>query len=626
METMKNNQWKRLPIVMMLVFALCVTTVMMLGFPVAASTTADDNSIAADTAVSIDLSTLPGGTDDTTGNGWSYANGTLTLEEGYTFTLTGTGPSTIINYGILSADCDVKEAAITNYGTVLGGSYSMTNSNTGAFSNTKLMQSGVTLYTGVINGGTFDFPGGIANNAVITVTSGNTMTVLNSKNTDASPRYTPLSNQSGGSIAVQQGGRLELDDNITVKLYSDMEVSGTLTNAGESVDAAYGSIETFIGITPKLIIHDGATVSNVLINCEIDLKDGGSLSNCEYGDNAFIPVYATELGEITFDYPVKFLNNVTITGRSTFHQNVTIPDGVTVIISGECTFENGIKSTTAPLAEILSEGYAFYDAEGNGIALTEGQTEIGGAVTVALCQSHTGGTATCTTLAVCELCGLEYGTYYHADANTDLYCDVCAHLVIEYAFPDAIFRAYVSENFDTDQDGVLSPDEIAAVATIDVSGKGISSLVGVEYFTELTSLYCANNSLTTLNVSALKKLILLSCYNNSITALDLRSNTALRVLSCQYNYLIALDLSQNTELTDVYVTNQNRLTITLSASDATFDMSTLDPLFDGSRVEVVGNNALYDGSILYGAKLSTGENYYYQTGFGNEAILVKSPL
>ncbi len=622
METMKNNQWKRIPILMMLVFALCVTTVMMLGFPVAASTTADDNSIAADAAVSIDLSTLPRGTEDKNDIGWSYANNTLTLEEGYTFTLTGAGPGWIINYGILSADCEVQEASIINYGTVLGGSYSISNSGTGTFSNSRVMETGVALYTGVINGGTFDFPGGVSNSGVITVTAGNTVTVLNSQNTEGSPRYITLSNQSGGSIAVQQGGRLEIDDHVTVKLFSDMEVSGTLTSAGENVDAVYGTIETFDDNAPKLIIHDGGTVSNVQINCEIDLKDGGSLSNCEYGDKAFIPVYETELGDIAFDYPVKFINNVKITGRSTFHKNVIIPAGVTVIISGDCTFEYGIKSMSAPLAEILSVGYAFHDAEGNGIALTEGQTEIGGAVTVAPCQNHIGGTATCTTLAVCELCKLEYGTYDHASTDGDDYCDVCNLLVIETAIPDAIFRAYIAENFDTDGDGLLSAEEIAAVTEIDVGGKGISTLSGVEHFTELTSLYCASNSLTTLNVSALKKLILLSCDNNSITALDVRSNTALKVLTCEYNNLIALDLSQNTELMDVVVYNQNDVSITLSADDATFDLSTLDPLFDSSRV-LEADDVVYDGSILYGAKAATTENYYYQTGFGNEVILAK---
>ncbi|MBQ3347530.1 MAG: hypothetical protein IJG39_10625, partial [Synergistaceae bacterium] len=50
-------------------------------------------------------------------------------------------------------------------------------------------------------------------------------------------------------------------------------------------------------------------------------------------------------------------------------------------------------------------------------------------------------------------------------------------------FPDDTFRSYVSSNFDTDDNGVLSDSEIEGVTTIDVNYSGVSSLQGVEYFT-----------------------------------------------------------------------------------------------------------------------------------------------
>ena len=60
-------------------------------------------------------------------------------------------------------------------------------------------------------------------------------------------------------------------------------------------------------------------------------------------------------------------------------------------------------------------------------------------------------------------------------------------------FPDEVFRNYVSGNFDNDRDGTLSDEEIAAVTVIDVAQKGITRLNGVEYFTALTELNCADN-------------------------------------------------------------------------------------------------------------------------------------
>ena len=52
-------------------------------------------------------------------------------------------------------------------------------------------------------------------------------------------------------------------------------------------------------------------------------------------------------------------------------------------------------------------------------------------------------------------------------------------------FPDDAFRAYVSENCDTDDNGYLSDVEISSVKGIDVGGRGIASLEGICYFTEL---------------------------------------------------------------------------------------------------------------------------------------------
>lgn len=69
------------------------------------------------------------------------------------------------------------------------------------------------------------------------------------------------------------------------------------------------------------------------------------------------------------------------------------------------------------------------------------------------------------------------------------------------SFLDAAFRSYVQTNFDRNNDGRLSREERAAVKTIDVCGKNISSLKGIEHFTALTNLNCSNNSLTSLDGS-----------------------------------------------------------------------------------------------------------------------------
>ena len=126
-------------------------------------------------------------------------------------------------------------------------------------------------------------------------------------------------------------------------------------------------------------------------------------------------------------------------------------------------------------------------------------------------------------------------------------------------FPDATFRQYVKVNFDTNNDNVLSSDEIAGVTQIDVQRLGISNLTGIKYFTALTNLNCNKNKLTSLDVSDCTALTYLDCSDNQLTSLDVSKNTELGWLNCSENQLRSLDVSKNTALGSLYCSG-NRLT------------------------------------------------------------------
>ncbi len=128
----------------------------------------------------------------------------------------------------------------------------------------------------------------------------------------------------------------------------------------------------------------------------------------------------------------------------------------------------------------------------------------------------------------------------------------------ENNFPDAKFRDYVQQ-FDTDHSDSLSPEEIAKVKEINVSGRNISNLTGIEHFTALTSLRCYNNQLTSLNVSDCTALTYLYCSANQLTSLDVSENAGLGSLYCSANQLTSLDVSGCTELTYLYC-HENKLT------------------------------------------------------------------
>lgn len=113
--------------------------------------------------------------------------------------------------------------------------------------------------------------------------------------------------------------------------------------------------------------------------------------------------------------------------------------------------------------------------------------------------------------------------------------------------------------------GVIDPQNpdtktaIEKVTLLDVPERGIKTLSGIEYFTNLTTLYCNNNAIKELNVTPLKKLAYLDCYGCKIENLNVSSNTNLVNLSCYTNRLETIDIAALTKLTHLYIAD-NRLT------------------------------------------------------------------
>ena len=117
----------------------------------------------------------------------------------------------------------------------------------------------------------------------------------------------------------------------------------------------------------------------------------------------------------------------------------------------------------------------------------------------------------------------------------------------ETTFPDENFRNWLlSQKYG--KDGILTEEEIAEVKTIDVAYQDIKSLKGIEYFTELESLWCGSDKLTELDVTKNTKLLDLRCSQSKLTTLDLSQNKDLYRLYCHNNPLTSLDLSQNVAL------------------------------------------------------------------------------
>jgi Leucine-rich repeat (LRR) protein len=131
--------------------------------------------------------------------------------------------------------------------------------------------------------------------------------------------------------------------------------------------------------------------------------------------------------------------------------------------------------------------------------------------------------------------------------------------------PDVNFKAKLLEANDTlriaydsngkpikidfNNDNNIQVSEALKVCKLVISSSEISSLIGIENFTNLTILYCDRNQLEDININGLPKLKELDCDRNELVNLDISKNIALVGLDCSDNQLSILDISKNTALT-----------------------------------------------------------------------------
>jgi hypothetical protein len=129
------------------------------------------------------------------------------------------------------------------------------------------------------------------------------------------------------------------------------------------------------------------------------------------------------------------------------------------------------------------------------------------------------------------------------------------------AIPDTNFeQALIDLGLDYGvPDGIVLTANIDTVSLLQIWGYNISDLTGIEDFSNLTSLSCMSNQLTSIDVSQNAALITLSCGDNQLTSLDVLQNIALQNLACEANELTNLDVTQNIELLQLICYN-NQLT------------------------------------------------------------------
>ncbi len=148
------------------------------------------------------------------------------------------------------------------------------------------------------------------------------------------------------------------------------------------------------------------------------------------------------------------------------------------------------------------------------------------------------------------------------------------------AIPDDAFRKYVNDTYfngtlkDTD---LLSDDKLAKLAavtgTLEVRGKDIVNLKGIEYFAGITGLDCAHNKLQFLDITKLTKLKSIDVSYNDLTELTAGKDNVLEHVDCSDNNLSALNLASMTTVLTLDCSDNEITTLNIAGL---YQLKTLD--------------------------------------------------
>jgi len=213
------------------------------------------------------------------GEGWTYSGGTLTLNQGYSFTFAGdkVAEGTIMNGGTIADGAFSETVIVINTGTINGGTFngSVTNDT-----------------NGTINGGTFK--GEVINNYnILDGTFSDTASVINNLYIEKGTFYCSVTNNESAMIGTWSDyGEFygEVTNKKGAKIYNGVFMKtvtnesggiiagGTFSDVGTVTNSGTISGGEFIG---DVVNNEGATISDGKFACN-EVENSGTISGSAY--------------------------------------------------------------------------------------------------------------------------------------------------------------------------------------------------------------------------------------------------------------------------------------------------------------------------------------------------------
>jgi hypothetical protein len=125
----------------------------------------------------------------------------------------------------------------------------------------------------------------------------------------------------------------------------------------------------------------------------------------------------------------------------------------------------------------------------------------------------------------------------------------------EAHFPDPVFRDYIEQKVNVDANGMISEAAAKRLVQIRLFQEGLTSLEGIQYFTELLWLNSSYHRLSSIDLYYNTKLETVSLFGSYIPSIDVSNNKELKQLDLTYNELTSLDVSNNPKLEQLSVSS-----------------------------------------------------------------------
>ncbi|WP_052467010.1 DUF7619 domain-containing protein [Psychroserpens damuponensis] len=164
------------------------------------------------------------------------------------------------------------------------------------------------------------------------------------------------------------------------------------------------------------------------------------------------------------------------------------------------------------------------------------------------------------------ICAMTFGQAQTIEFTDDNFKNALVNTNCAFYVSWPINGGYSTYDVDSNNDGEIQVSEAQAVIGLRIDDQNITSLDGLEYFTNLEYLNCEGNLLTAIDISNNSILEYVECDENEIIDLNVSNCTSLNTMICNLNQITNINLANTPSLAFLNCSNNELSNMDLSES------------------------------------------------------------